>query len=311
DFDERNAAQTVGPGHKALRHDVLKRLRQAVANGRLLALREHTDDALDGLGGVDGVQRGHHEVACLGRLQRDLDRLAIAHLTHQNDLRRLAQRRAQREAERRRVAVQLALVNGRLLVPVDEFDRILDRQDVNRPLLVHAIDDRRQRRGLARSGRARDEPDAVPERNDVRENLRQSAVRERRNLDRNQAHYDRAGVALLEAVHAEPRDTRERIRKVGRSRFLELLGGDGVRTNQILGNRERLVVRQYFEALERQRNELALRLHLRRTPGREDQVAHALPLLEHGRDQLVGWDSLGRNAHRRPVGRGPGETTER
>ena len=57
-----------------------------------------------------------HQVTGLGRGQRDLDRLAIAHLTDQDDLRRLAQRRAQRQRESRRVAVQLALVHRPFLV---------------------------------------------------------------------------------------------------------------------------------------------------------------------------------------------------
>ena len=64
-------------------------------------------------------------MAGLGRRQRDLDGLAVAHLADQNHLRRLAQGRPQRKRERRRVAVQLALVHGALLVSVEELDRDL------------------------------------------------------------------------------------------------------------------------------------------------------------------------------------------
>ena len=96
----------------------------------LIARVEGADDALDGLGGVDGVERREHQMAGFRRGQRDFDRLAVAHLADQNHLRRLTQRRPQRERERRRIGVQLALVHRALLVRVQELDRILDGQDV-------------------------------------------------------------------------------------------------------------------------------------------------------------------------------------
>src|SRR6187551_1923222 len=49
-----------------------------------------------------------------------------------------------------------------------------------------------------------------------------------RNPDRNQSHDDGARRALLEDVHAEPRDARERVGQVSGSGFLELRGGDDV-----------------------------------------------------------------------------------
>ncbi len=56
--------------------------------GRILQTRLHRDlaaahelfDALDGLGGLDRVQRGEDGVSRLGGSHRDLDRLAVAHL---------------------------------------------------------------------------------------------------------------------------------------------------------------------------------------------------------------------------------------
>ena len=114
--------------------------------------------------GVDGVQRREHEVPGFRRRQRDLDGLAVAHLADEDHLRRLPQRRRERRGERRRVAVQLALVDGRLLVLVQELDRILDGEDVFGAGLVDQIDDRRQRRRLARAGRTGDQDDAVLER---------------------------------------------------------------------------------------------------------------------------------------------------
>ena len=146
-----------------LRNDVAETFCEAVADGLLFGQRKDSDDAFDGLRGVDGMQRGKHEVAGLGRLQRDFNRLLVAHFAHQNDLGRLPQGRAQRQRKAGRVAVQLALVNDGLLVAVHEFDGIFDREDVVRLGLVDAVENGGQRRGLARAGRAGDQHDAVLE----------------------------------------------------------------------------------------------------------------------------------------------------
>jgi hypothetical protein len=58
------------------------------------------------------------------------DRLEVAHLADQQDVRILAQRRAQRVLEAGSVRVHLALVDDALLVVVHELDRVLDRDDV-------------------------------------------------------------------------------------------------------------------------------------------------------------------------------------
>ena len=58
---------------------------------------------------------------------------------------RLPQRRPQRQCEVWRVAVQFALMHGRALVVVQEFDRIFDRDDVIAVFPVDAIKQCRQR----------------------------------------------------------------------------------------------------------------------------------------------------------------------
>ena len=151
DFEDGDASLAAGLGKQALRDDEAESLGEAIANGVLLGHGKRPDDALDGLGGVNGVQRGHDQVAGLGGFQRDLDGFAVAHLADQDDLGRLAQRGAQRQREGRRVAVQLALVDRGFLVVVQEFDGVLDGEDVHGAFFVHPIDDRRQRRGLCPS----------------------------------------------------------------------------------------------------------------------------------------------------------------
>ena len=73
------------------------------------------------------------EVAGLGGGQRGRDRLEVAHLADEDHVRVLAERRLQGLAEARRVRADLALVDDAALVPVDELDRVLDREDVLRP----------------------------------------------------------------------------------------------------------------------------------------------------------------------------------
>ena len=204
DLEDRQAAARLDR-NQPLRDEVAERRGQARPHGLLVAGVEGADDAVHRFRRVDRVQRREHQVTGLGRGQRDLDRLAIAHLADQDDLRRLAQRRAQRQRKSRRVAVQLALVDRALLVQVQELDRVLDGDDVVGARLVDQVDDRRQRRGLAGAGRAGDQHDTVLQRGDLGEPRRQLQLLERRDVRRNHPHDDREAAALPEHVDAEPR----------------------------------------------------------------------------------------------------------
>ena len=62
---------------------------------------------------VERVQSREDQVARLRRLQRRSDRLDVAHLADEDDVRILAQRAAQRGRERARVAADLALLDDR------------------------------------------------------------------------------------------------------------------------------------------------------------------------------------------------------
>ena len=96
-----------------------------------------------------GVQRGQAQVAGFGEGDRRLHRLGVADLADQDHVRRLAHRVLQRVVEGVRVQADLALVDDRLLVPVQVFDRVLDGEDVARCGGVAVVDHRGQRRRLA------------------------------------------------------------------------------------------------------------------------------------------------------------------
>ena len=156
-LDRRRAALAVGARHQALRDDRLQHAGELQADLLLLVRRKHRDDAVDRLGRVERVQRREHEVAGFGGEQAGLDRLEVAHFADQDDVGILPQRAAQRLRERSRVDRDLALVDDRLAVAVQELDRILDRHHVRRARLVDVIDHRRERRALAAAGRAGDQ----------------------------------------------------------------------------------------------------------------------------------------------------------
>ena len=186
-----------------LADDAFEHQRQLGPDLRLLAGRKDVDDAVDRLRRRVGVQRAERQVAGLGDLQRRFDRLEVAHLADQDDVRILAQRRAQRVAEAVGVAVHLALVDQAVLVLVDVLDRILDRQDVLVPLRVDLVEHRRQRRRLAAAGRAGDQHQPARPIGEVGQHRRQAELAEGADLFRDQP-VDRADrAALVEDVAAE------------------------------------------------------------------------------------------------------------
>ena len=127
----------------------------------LLRRREELDHAADGLGRVDRVQGREDEVARLGRLQRGLRGLGVAELADQDRVRILAEHAPERLAEAFGVEPDLALVDDRLPIGVQDLDRVLDRDDVLAARPVDVVEHRRERRRLARAGGAGDEDQAA------------------------------------------------------------------------------------------------------------------------------------------------------
>ena len=154
-IDEQHLAR----GHAAaadllaerLRDHAAQRLRQHRAHLLLPVRRELIDEAVDRARRRRRVQRREHEVTRLGRLDRDRHGLEVAQLADEHDVGILAQRSAQRRLERARVHAHLPLRDDALLVLVHELDRILDRDHVLAALAVDEIDERAERRRLARS----------------------------------------------------------------------------------------------------------------------------------------------------------------
>ena len=215
---------------------------------RLLLRREELDHAPDRLGRVERVQRREHEVARLGRLQRGLCGLGVAQLADEDDVRVLAEHAAQRLAEALGVEPDLALVDDAAAVGMEDLDRILDRHDVLAARAVDLVEHRRERRRLAGAGRAGDEDEAALLLREPGDAGREMEVVEARDLARDHAERERDRAALPEAVHAEARQARLRVREVEIAALVEELtaarhrDGDRVEHRLELGVAERAEV---------------------------------------------------------------------
>src|SRR5437667_67942 len=95
------------------------------------------------------MQRGKDKMACERRAAGDLGGLGIADLPYQNDVRILAENRSESLGKRKiNVGMDLHLIQPGIVI----FDRVLDRDDVNRGRF-DPIQDAVQRRRLSAAGR--------------------------------------------------------------------------------------------------------------------------------------------------------------
>src|SRR5829696_1191105 len=140
DLDGGHSAGPVRGRDECLGHHALEGGGDLRPDLSLLGGREDVDQAVDRRRGVLRVQRGEDEVAGLGGRERGRDRLEVAHLAEEDHVGVLAERAAKRVCEGRRVGADLALVDDAVLVPVEELDRVLDRDDVIRPGPVDLVD---------------------------------------------------------------------------------------------------------------------------------------------------------------------------
>ena len=130
---------------------------------------EEGDEAVDRRRHVGGVDRGEDEMTGLGCFQRRIDGFQVTHLSDHDDVRVLPERRAKCVGERRRVRPDLALRDDAFIVREDEFDRVLDGDDLALSLTIDLVQHRGERRGFTHAGRPRDEHIATANLCDVAE----------------------------------------------------------------------------------------------------------------------------------------------
>jgi hypothetical protein len=158
-------------GQEALRDHRVQRVAEAVAHRLLLLGRKGGDQARHRVGGVLGMHGGDHQVARLGRLERDVDRLRVAHLADLDDVGVLPQRRAQAALEALRVRAHLALADGAQVVVVQELDGVLQRDDVPMLVVVEVLDHGGHRGALPRARDAGHQDQPALGEGDLRDDL--------------------------------------------------------------------------------------------------------------------------------------------
>ncbi len=182
-------------------------VRQIHKDLAMLALREQIDDPVHGLGGVVGVQRGDAQMAGAGQRHRGLHRLPVTDLADQHHVRRLTHRALQRSVVGQGVEPQFALVDDRLLVDMEELDRLLDGEDMVGAVLVAMIDHRRQRRGFAGAGSAHHQHQTAFGHRQAFQYRRQIQLRELGHVQGDVAQHHGDVAALVEHIGAEAAET--------------------------------------------------------------------------------------------------------
>ena len=164
----------------------------------------------------------------LGGGQGGADRLLVAHLADEDDVGVLAQHPAQRTPEGACVGPDLALVDDRALVGMQELDWILDRHDVARRCRVDVVHHCGQRGRLAGAGGAGDEHDAARLLGHLPDRVGQTELADRREAIRDAPADERDRASLAEGVDAEPGQSGDGEREVDLSLGRQLLEPGGL-----------------------------------------------------------------------------------
>ena len=213
----------VGGGDETLRDHAAQRACKHRAHLLVVVGSEELEHAVDRLPRIEGVDRREHEVAGLRRRHRGLDGFLVAHLTDQDHVGVLSQHAPQRVLERDGVDADLALADHRAAIAVDELDRVFDRDDVRGTVDVDVMDHRRQRRRLARAGRAGHEDDPALLLRHAGHDGRQRQLFDRADAVGNGTRYERDTAALLARIDPKPRDVGDLARDVDLVALLELV----------------------------------------------------------------------------------------
>ncbi|MNW65091.1 hypothetical protein D3C74_434370 [compost metagenome] len=96
-----------------------------------------------------------------GRRDRRPDRFRIAHLPDQNNIRVLAKRCPEAAVKRYRIQSHLTLIDDRLIMAMQIFDRVLQRHDMLTLRMVDMVYQRGQSRRFPASGWAGNEKQAL------------------------------------------------------------------------------------------------------------------------------------------------------
>jgi hypothetical protein len=163
-------------------------------------------------------------VADVGGLERGARRRRVGERADEENVGVLAERVHDRVTEAHGVGADFALCDDRTLVGVQHLDRVLDGDDVARLVLVHVVEDRRERRGAARAGEARDEHHPRRGVGQALHARRQAQRVEPRWRREHAPHHETDPPALAERADPEPAASGCGVHEVGLTAVMEPLG---------------------------------------------------------------------------------------
>ena len=129
--------------------------------------------------------------------------ICVTQFPNQYDVRVLAHSRANAVGETRQMGPELSLDNLRLLARVNEFDRILEADDVEASCFVEVVNHRSKRRRLAGAGGAGDQHHALVEVTKRCHSLRQIQLGQFRNLVRDMPKHSADAGIFAEQVDSK------------------------------------------------------------------------------------------------------------
>jgi hypothetical protein len=206
DFDRGVEAGVADGGDELLGDNGEQGEGELLADLRLVAGGEAVEDARHGLGGVVGVERGEDEMAGFGGGEGGSHGFGVAHLADEDDVGVLAEDGADGLGEGGRVVADLDLLDDGVAVGVLVLDGIFDGDDVVAAAGVDDVDERGHGGGLAASGGAGEQDEALFALHEAGQDGRQVEGFDGGDLGWEEADAGGEGAALVVEVGAEAAD---------------------------------------------------------------------------------------------------------
>src|SRR5438477_4180552 len=153
-FRRQTQASPFASRQEILTHHSQQRPRK-LGSDKLLALPwKGINNAPNSRWRIVRVHGCNHEVPCFRCRNRGLHRVRVPHLSHENDVRILSQRVLKRGRETVRIGTNFALVNQASPLRMNEFDGVVNTDDVDGTPFGYRLSHARQRGALAFAARA-------------------------------------------------------------------------------------------------------------------------------------------------------------
>ena len=102
-------------------------------------LREEVENTTDTTGGIGSVNGSKYKVTCFRSVDRSREGFHVTHFAHQHDVRVLTHGVFHCDFEVFHIDADFALIDQTLILCVNEFDRVFNRQNVLAVMIVHPV----------------------------------------------------------------------------------------------------------------------------------------------------------------------------